>query len=101
MFAKKRVNRHKQPAVVKLKSIRLWIEQLEDAIRRANDYLETGEHADWHGFRPLFVDKYQDGKRCPPHQDWVRNVFIRRCEQELSRAMKTLRRLELAPARRP
>ena len=58
----------------KKKAILDRIEQLEDAIAKGREYVETGEHAHWHGFRPLFVAKVQDGKTQPPHKDWVRNV---------------------------
>lgn len=68
--------------------------KIEAAIKRANEYLETGEHADWHGFRPLFVGKLKDGKACPPHKDWVKNVFVRDCHRQLASAMKALNRLE-------
>ena len=71
------------------------IESLEQEIRRAKEYLESGEHADWHGFRPLFDRKLKDGKDLPPHKDWVKNVFLRRKEKALSRAEKILERLTL------
>lgn len=41
----------------KRKAILDRIESLEDAIARAREYLECGKHADWRGFRPLFVRK--------------------------------------------
>jgi len=69
------------------------IESLEQAIRRAREYLESGEHADWHGFRPLFNRKSKDGKELPPHKDWVKNVFLPRMEKALTRAEKVLDRL--------
>jgi hypothetical protein len=65
------------------------IELLEQAIRKANEYLESGKHADWHAFRPLFGHK----RELPPHRDWVRNVFLPRLESALARAEKLLRRL--------
>ena len=71
------------------------IESLEQAIRRAMEYLESGKHADWHGFRPLFDHKLRDGKILPPHKEWVKNVFLPRREKALSRAEKLLDRLRL------
>ena len=32
-------------------------EVLEQAMSRATEYLESGKHANWSGFRPLFVRK--------------------------------------------
>ena len=52
------------------------IKNLEEAIAKGRDYLESGAHADWNGFRPLFVAKMRDGKALPPHKDWVKNVFL-------------------------
>ena len=69
------------------------IELLEQAISRANEYLESGKHAHWSGFRPLFVSKFRDGKELPPHKDWVKNVFLPRMEKALSRAEIVLERL--------
>jgi hypothetical protein len=71
------------------------IELLEEAIRKAREYLESGKHANWRGFRPLFDRKLRDGKELPPHKDWVKNVFLRRMEKALSRAEKLLDRLSL------
>jgi hypothetical protein len=68
------------------------IKRLEDAITIANEYLDTGKHADWKGFRPLFAAKLRAGKELPPHRDWVRNVFLPRRERALNRAEKLLRR---------
>jgi len=72
------------------------IEVLKADIRKANEYLESGEHANWSGFRPLFNHKLKDGKELPPHKDWVRNVYLRRMESRLSRAEKSLWQLERA-----
>ena len=69
------------------------IELLEQAIGRAREYLESGKHAHWTGFRPLFVRKLRDGKELPPHKDWVKHVFLPRIEKALSRAEKVLDRL--------
>jgi hypothetical protein len=79
----------------KRKAILDRIELLEDAIRKANEYLESGKHADWHGFRPLFDRKLKEGKELPPHKDWVKNVFLPRREKALSRAEKLLEGLSL------
>ena len=69
------------------------IESIERAIVRAREYLESGKHADWSGFRPLFVPKRKDGKELPPHRDWVKNVFLPRMERALSRSERALERL--------
>ena len=65
------------------------IASLERAIRRAREYLESGRHANWQGFRPLFGRK----AGLPPHKDWVENVFLRRRETGLAEAEKLLQRL--------
>lgn len=70
------------------------IRSFEDAIRRANEYLESGEHANWAGFRPMFVDKKRKGKSARPHKDWVRNVYLPKMERALTRAEKLLERLD-------
>ena len=69
------------------------IESLEQAFRKAKEYLDNGRHADWHGFRPLFARKLRGGKELPPHKDWVMNVFLPGMEQALTRAEKLLERL--------
>jgi hypothetical protein len=76
-----------------LKDVLDRIELLEQAIGRAREYLDSGRHARWAGFRPLFVRKLRDGKELPPHKDWVRHVFLPRMEKALSRAEKVLERL--------
>ena len=73
----------------KRKDVLERIASFEQAIRRAKEYLESGKHADWHGFRPLFGRK----AHWPPHKDWVKNVFLRRREKALARAEKALERL--------
>jgi hypothetical protein len=78
----------------KRKAIQDRIESLEEAIRKAKEYLESGKHADWHRFRPLFIHKLKDGKELPPHRDWVKNVFLRRVERALTRTQKTLEKLD-------
>jgi hypothetical protein len=70
------------------------IKRLEDAIAKANEYLESGRHADWKGFRPLFAAKRRDGKDLPPHKDWVRNVFLPRRQKAIDRAEKLLQKLD-------
>lgn len=79
----------------KRKAILAQIESLEQAIRKAREYLESGKHANWRGFRPAFVRKLRDGKELPPHKDWVKNVFLPRQEKALRRAEKILERLSL------
>lgn len=79
----------------KRKAILERIELLKDAIRKAEEYLACGQHADWRGFRPLFDRKLRDGKEVPPHKDWVKNVFLPRREMALSRAEKLLEHVSL------
>ncbi|WP_425614709.1 hypothetical protein NA78x_004584 [Anatilimnocola sp. NA78] len=75
------------------KEILVRIESLDRSIRIANEYLESGRHADWAGFRPLFVRKLRDGQELPPHKDWVKNVYLPRIAKALSQAEKALERL--------
>ena len=70
------------------------IKTLDEAITKGREYLESGAHADWHGFRPLFVTKMREGKALPPHKDWVKNVFLPRRERALRYAEKVLERLD-------
>ena len=77
----------------KRKSVLARIESLEQAIRKGTEYLENGTHADWHGFRPLFIDKVKDGKMLPPHRVWVKHVFLPRRQRALARAERILDRL--------
>ena len=78
----------------KRKAILDRIKRLEEMIAKGREYLQTGEHAHWHGFRPLFADKVRDGKALPPHKDWVKNVFLPNRERALRRAQKVLEKLE-------
>lgn len=82
------IDRKKQAVVARIK-------RLEDAINKANEYLDSGKHANWKGFRPLFASKKKAGKELPPHRDWVKNVFLPSAEKALSRAEKVLEKLEL------
>jgi len=66
------------------------IKHLEDAVVKGREFLESGEHTHWHGFRPLFDDKFRDGKILPPHRDWIRNVFLPRTERALRKAHEAL-----------
>jgi hypothetical protein len=70
------------------------IKGLEEAILKGNEYLESGKHASWREFRPLFSTKTRDGKELPPHKDWVKNVFLPRTERALRYAERVLQRLE-------
>jgi hypothetical protein len=70
------------------------IKTLEEAIIKGREYLESGAHADWHGFRPLFVPKMKDGTASPPHRDWVKNVFLPRRERALRKAERLVERLQ-------
>jgi hypothetical protein len=69
------------------------IKHYEESIAKGREYLESGKHADWKGFRPLFAPKLRDGKQVPPHKDWVKNVFLPRLERAVRRAEKALERL--------
>jgi hypothetical protein len=69
------------------------IKLLEEAIAKGNEYLKSGQHARWSGFRPLFYGKTRHGRELPPHRDWVKNVFLPRMEKELIRAERILERL--------
>ena len=70
------------------------IDSHEDAIRRAEEFLESGAHADWHGFRPRFADKLRDGVSLPPHADWIRSTFLRRMHRALRDAERVLETLD-------
>lgn len=77
----------------KRKSLLDRIVHLEDAIAKGREYLESGAHAHWHGFRPLFDSKSRDGKTLPPHKDWMKNVFLPRREKALDQTYRKLERL--------
>ena len=83
----------------KQKAVLERIKRLEEAITKGREYLESGAHADWRGFRPLFNTKVRDGKILPPHEDWVKNVFLPRRERALRKAERALEKL--SRARRP
>ncbi len=70
------------------------IESLQQAITKAREYLESGKHADWIGFRPWFARKFRNGKELPPHKDWVKNVFLPRNEKALRSAEKLVEQFE-------
>jgi hypothetical protein len=78
----------------KRKAVLERIESLEKAVGKAREYLENGKHANWNGFRPLFVSKLKDGKELPPHRDWVKNVFLPNREKALKRAEKLIEQFE-------
>ena len=73
-----------------LKRIKIF----EDALIKAHEYLETGAHANWRGFRPFFRLKTVNGKVAPPHRDWVKNVYIPSRQRALNKAEKLLDRFE-------
>jgi hypothetical protein len=79
----------------KKKAILARIETIESDISRGHEYLESGAHADWHGFRAIFVSKRRNEKDLPPHKDWVKNVFLPGRERALSNAERLLERLSL------
>lgn len=74
----------------KQKVILQRIEAAEDALARAKQYLETGAHEHWHGFRALFAPKQRSGIDLPPHPAWIRNVFVPRVEKVLDEAERAL-----------
>jgi hypothetical protein len=78
----------------KTKAVVDRIKSLEEAIHKATEYLESGKHADWHGFRPLFDRKLKDAKELPPHKDWVKNVYRPGMNKALARAEKLLERFD-------
>jgi len=79
----------------KEKAVLNRIQHLEDVIFKGREFLETGKHANWHGFQPLFANKVRDGKVLPPHRDWIMNVFLPRHDTLLRKARKSLERLTL------
>lgn len=81
-----------QTTTAKRKAVLERIESLEKAIAKAREYLASGEHANWSGFRPMFVTKFRDGLELPPHKDWVRHVFLPRTEKALRHAETVLHR---------
>jgi hypothetical protein len=46
----------------KKKAILDRLAHIEDAIAKGREYLENGEHAHWHGFRPLLDRNVRDGR---------------------------------------
>ncbi|MGH1539227.1 MAG: hypothetical protein ACRBHB_02295 [Arenicella sp.] len=78
----------------KKKDILERVKSLEAEITKATEYLETGTHANWHGFKPVFNPKIKDGKELPPHKDWVKNVFLPSREKALNKAEKLLDKFE-------
>ena len=79
---------------LKRKVILKRIQRHEDALTRAKEFLETGAHADWHGFRALFAQKFKDSRVAPPHRDWIKNVFIPNCEKAIHKAERKLDQFE-------
>jgi hypothetical protein len=57
----------------KTKAILDRIEWLEQAIRKAKEYLESGEHANWSGFRPWFYTKF---RKCGRRLRWKRVAVV-------------------------
>jgi hypothetical protein len=85
---------------LKQKAVRDRIKRLEEMINKGREYLESGKHANWVGFRAWFSSKVREGKELPPHKDWVKNVFLPRHEKALKRAEKTLEKLDGKPTRK-
>ena len=77
----------------KKKAVEDRIKNLEDALTKVQEHLENGSHADWHGFRPLFMPKIRNGKAIPPHRAWIKNVFIPSKERAVRKAEEILDRL--------
>lgn len=77
-----------------MKAVLERVKRIEEAITKGREYLESGTHANWRGFRPLFNAKVRNGKATPPHRDWVKNVFLPRKEKALKYAENVLRTLE-------
>lgn len=77
------------------------VESLRQAVAKAEEYLKSGGHADWIGFRPLFVRKFRNGEELPPHKDWVKNVFLPRNEKALRRAERLIERFVSRASCRP
>ena len=69
------------------------IKRFEEAIAKGTAYLESGQHANWSGFRPLFARKRRGGKELPPHREWVKNVFLRNKKRSLSQPEKLIEKL--------
>jgi hypothetical protein len=80
----------------KTKAVSDRIARIEEAIAKGREYLETGAHSHWHGFRPWFSVKERDAKTMPPHKDWVKNVFLPRREKALKDAHRLLEKLSTA-----
>lgn len=78
---------------IKRNAVLKRIVSLEQDIGRAREYLESGQDAYWHKFRPMFARKFKDGRELRPHKDWVKNVFIPQKERALRQAEKLLDRL--------
>ena len=78
----------------KKKAILGRIKSHVEALTKAREYLETGAHADWQGFRALFAQKLKDGRVAPPHKDWIKNVFIPNCEKAIHKAERKLDQFE-------
>lgn len=72
------------------------IRRMEGEIAKGREYLETGAHAYWIGFRPAFVPKMKDGRPSPPHRDWVRNVFIPARERAIRKSESILESMSTA-----
>lgn len=82
------------------KSVVARIARIEAAIKLANDYLETGEHADWHGLESLVRGEVQ-GRQAMPSAQRVGQVRLpaplpasiggRRASVEEAGALKSFR----------
>jgi hypothetical protein len=79
---------------LKKKAILERVKSIEDDIVKAREYLETGAHAHWHGFSPLFKWKTKEGEVLPPHKEWVQNVFLPSREKALRKAEKLIDRFK-------
>jgi len=89
-----RQKKRTRATTAKIKIMLNRIKNFEIELIKAHEYLESGKHAHWGQFSPLFVEKFKEGKKVPPHKDWVKNVFIPRVEKNLALARKNLEKLD-------
>ncbi len=80
-------------AEAKKKALLDRIKHLQEAVAKGREYLESGQNATWHGFRPLFEKKVKDGELVPPHKAWVKNVFLPRQERALRHSEGALEKI--------
>ena len=79
----------------KKKTVIERIQSHKEALAKAQEYLETGAHSNWHGFRATFTPKLQNGQVIPPHKSWVANVFIPKYKKAIRDDERKLDRLDI------